>query len=170
MGSAMDRISKTVRSRIMSRIRKVGNKSTERRFRAALTATGFRGWTMHARHILGCPDFVFATQRIAIFVDGCFWHGCKKCCRPPQSNLPYWKNKLRRNRERDRTVTRSLRKDKWRVIRFWEHHIRRDLRNAIRLVGSSLAVRAFRQHNNRNITAVRHDNKSQRQRRIDGRS
>ena len=69
------------------------------------------------------PDFVFRKARVAVFVDGCFWHGCPKHCKLPVNNRAFWRRKLAVNRARDRLVTRSLRRLGWRVIRLWEHEL-----------------------------------------------
>ena len=72
------------------------------------------------------PDFSFARWRLAVFVDGCFWHGCPACARRPASNTTYWTAKLDRNMERDHEQTERLRKANWTVIRLWGHEISRD--------------------------------------------
>ena len=71
------------------------------------------------------PDFVFRQQRLAIFVDGCFWHGCPKHSNMPANNRAFWMKKLTGNQTRDRLVTRTLRKNGWRVLRVWEHELRK---------------------------------------------
>ena len=71
------------------------------------------------------PDFVFAKQRLAVFVDGCFWHGCPRHGTKPKGNAAFWKKKLERNRARDREVNRALRRAGWRVMRIWEHELAR---------------------------------------------
>jgi DNA mismatch endonuclease (patch repair protein) len=67
------------------------------------------------------PDVVFTRQRLVVFVDGCFWHGCPEHGSKPRSNVTYWEAKLARNRARDQRVADGLRTDGWRVIRVWEH-------------------------------------------------
>jgi DNA mismatch endonuclease (patch repair protein) len=74
---------------------------------------------------MGKPDFVFASSKLAIFVDGCFWHGCPQHGRSPTSNTEYWQTKLKRNQVRDRLVSRTLRKGGWSVLRVWEHDLRK---------------------------------------------
>jgi DNA mismatch endonuclease, patch repair protein len=69
------------------------------------------------------PDFVFPKIRLALFVDGCFWHGCPKHATQPKGNRAFWKNKFARNKERDVLVTRTLRSANWRVLRIWEHEL-----------------------------------------------
>jgi DNA mismatch endonuclease, patch repair protein len=67
------------------------------------------------------PDVVLVGARVAVFVDGCFWHGCPAHARKPRSNTDYWGPKLESNIERDRRVDRALADDGWRVVRVWEH-------------------------------------------------
>ena len=116
-----------VRSRIMARNRSHGTKATERRLRALLVRHGIRGWKLGLRSaITGRPDFIFSRARLAVFVDGCFWHGCRRCRTIPVSNRPFWAAKIAGNRKRDRQVTRRLRKEGWKVLRVWEHELRTD--------------------------------------------
>ena len=68
----------------------------------------------------GKPDFVFRATRVAVFVDGCYWHGCSRHCRIPASNRPYWLQKITSNKTRDRLVNRTLLRAGWRVLRIWE--------------------------------------------------
>jgi len=75
---------------------------------------------MHVSDLPGSPDFCFPSDKLALFVDGCFWHGCPTCYRPPKSNVPYWRLKIERNRKRDLKVKRELRKLGWTILRFWE--------------------------------------------------
>src|ERR1700740_1196337 len=111
------------RSRIMGRIRSKGNRSTEWDFRLVLVRAGLRGWLLHPNQVFGTPDFYFPSKRVAVFIDGCFWHGCPKCYRLPGDNRPYWKRKMLSNRLRDRTRTRELRPRNWHVLRIWEHSL-----------------------------------------------
>ena len=122
----MDILSKEERSQRMSAVRSTGNRSTEWKLRAALVRHGISGWKMHARWLPGVPDFVFPKLHVAIFIDGCFWHGCPQCRRPlPRANRAYWTAKLKSNVAKARSVSKSLRKDGFRVIRIWEHEIRK---------------------------------------------
>ncbi len=77
------------------------------------------------------PDFVFPKLRLAVFVDGCFWHGCPKHATKPWNNAAFWRRKFAANQSRDRLVTRTLRKNGWRVLRIWEHELKR--KNTVRL-------------------------------------
>lgn len=73
--------------------------------------------------MFGQPDFVFPAERVAVFVDGCFWHGCPRHCRIPASNVTFWQRKFEANTQRDLLVTRTLRQLGWRVVRIWEHSL-----------------------------------------------
>ena len=126
------------RSEIMSRIKSRGNRSTEGRLRGQLVAAGIRGWRMQARDLPGSPDFVFDSERVAVFVDGCFWHGCKRCRNIPASNRRFWQEKIEGNRRRDRRVSRALRRDGWSVVRIWEHDLKSG-KKALRRVQRALA-------------------------------
>ncbi len=110
----------------MSRIRGSGNATTELRLIALLRAARVTGW--RRRYPLpGKPDFTFPLSRLALFVDGCFWHG-HDCGRnlTPKRNAAFWQNKVARNQRRDRVVGRQLRALGWRVIRVWECALARD--------------------------------------------
>lgn len=115
------------RSKAMSAVKGKGNKTTERRLRSALASAGIAGWRMHPRDIPGRPDFFFADSGLAVFVDGCFWHGCAKCGHYPKANASFWKAKIDRNRERDEGKTKELRRAGCNVIRFWEHELQQNL-------------------------------------------
>lgn len=82
-----------------------------------------RGWRVQARDLLGVPDFVFDKERLAIFVDGCFWHGCPQCYRRPKSSRKYWDAKVQGNMARDKKVRGKLRRAGWSIIRIWEHEL-----------------------------------------------
>jgi DNA mismatch endonuclease, patch repair protein len=115
-----DWLSRKQRSRNMASIRSAGNKSTEEAFLKLLRSSKISGWRRHLP-LPGKPDFSFPRQRIAIFIDGCFWHGCPRCYRLPEDNRPYWKKKLARNKERDGQITGEFRARGWKVLRIWEH-------------------------------------------------
>ncbi|MEQ1859800.1 MAG: very short patch repair endonuclease [Chthoniobacteraceae bacterium] len=107
------------RSAVMAAIRGSGNRDTELRMMALFRANGITGWRRNAR-VFGKPDFVFRAVKVAVFVDGCFWHGCPRHATKPATRAEWWAAKLARNALRDREVTRTLRKDGWRVLRVWE--------------------------------------------------
>ena len=113
------------RSELMSRIRSRGNKKTELALLDLLRKHKLKGWRRH-QPLPGTPDFVFRKERLALFVDGCFWHGCLMHSSPPVKNRAFWKRKLDANKTRDRKVTRTLRSQGWRVLRIWEHDLRRE--------------------------------------------
>lgn len=94
-----------------------------------------RGWRyrLHARpepNVRATADILFPRHRVAVFVDGCFWHGCPDHTRPLRSNQAYWREKIARNQARDRASTKRLEEAGWRVVRIWEHvpaHIAGDI-------------------------------------------
>jgi DNA mismatch endonuclease, patch repair protein len=118
-----DWLSREQRSRNMTSIRSKGNATTEGAFLRLLRNAKISGWRRHL-NLPGKPDFVFRSRRLAIFIDGCFWHGCPRCYRLPEDNRPYWKAKVLSNRLRDRRRTRELRLLDWRVLRVWEHSLK----------------------------------------------
>ena len=110
------------RSQVMAAIRSRGNKATELRLASILRAARITGWWRH-QPLPGHPDFIFRHQRLAVFVDGCFWHGCRWHCRMPKSRTAFWNPKIARNKRRDHAVRLLLRKQGWRVLRLWEHSL-----------------------------------------------
>jgi DNA mismatch endonuclease (patch repair protein) len=104
----------------MAAIRGAGNVTTELRLAKILRKHRITGWRRHLE-LPGKPDFAFPKQKVAIFVDGCFWHFCPRCTKNPKRNVKYWIEKKRRNKSRDRKVSRQLNDKGWLVLRFWEH-------------------------------------------------
>jgi DNA mismatch endonuclease (patch repair protein) len=119
-----DVFSRRQRSLVMSRVRGKGNLATEVRLVSIFRLYKITGWRRHQR-LFGRPDFIFRGARVAIFVDGCFWHSCPKHGSKPTSNAAFWMRKLDRNRARDALVNRNLRKSGWRVLRIWQHDLGR---------------------------------------------
>lgn len=117
-----DVFTKKKRSEVMSRIKGKGNKDTELAMIQILRRNRISGWRRN-QAVLGKPDFVFSKQRIALFVDGCFWHGCSKHSNMPKNNREFWEKKLRQNKERDKFVSHELKRAGWKVIRIWEHEL-----------------------------------------------
>lgn len=115
----------------MSRIRGRGNKDTELALAKLLRAHRIIGWRRN-QPVFGKPDFVFRKIKLAVFVDGCFWHGCPTHATKPRNNAGFWRKKLAANKARDRLVSRTLRRDGWRVLRVWEHELAR--KNQARLL------------------------------------
>ncbi len=118
-----DKVDRETRSKIMASVRSKGNRSTEERLRVILTQAGITGWREQASDLPGVPDFVFDNERLAIFVDGCFWHGCPRCYRRPQSSQSYWDAKVQNNVSRDKRLRAKLRRQHWSVLRIWEHSL-----------------------------------------------
>jgi DNA mismatch endonuclease Vsr len=85
--------------------------------------SGLRGYRKHWK-VQGRPDFAWPGRKIAVFVDGCFWHGCTKCKYLPRTNTAFWQNKIETNQARDKRVRRSLRTQGWTVLKFWEHEVK----------------------------------------------
>jgi DNA mismatch endonuclease (patch repair protein) len=131
-----DFLAKETRSRVMSRIRSRDTKP-ELALRRALFASGERGWRCHNRALPGKPDLAFTRWRVAIFVDGCFWHGHPDFFTPGKSGA-YWDAKIERTKERDRLANAALAADGWTVLRFWDFEIEQDLRACVAAVRSAL--------------------------------
>jgi DNA mismatch endonuclease (patch repair protein) len=112
------------RSAVMRAIRSSGNRETEIKFIEILRHARIKGWRRKFP-LVGRPDFCFPKARIAVFVDGCFWHGCPTHGRKPTSNIGYWHTKLARNKARDAEVVLGLQKKGWFAIRVWEHDLAR---------------------------------------------
>ena len=113
------RVDKKTRSRIMSSI-KGSNTKMELAVKPALEALGFR---YQPKEVFGKPDFAHLGQMVAIFLDGCFWHGCPEHYKAPEDNADMWAAKVERNKARDDAVIKLLEDSGWRVIRIWEHKL-----------------------------------------------
>lgn len=109
----------------MARIRSRDTKP-ELALRRALWALGIRGWRVHCRSLPGKPDLAFTRWRVAVFVDGCFWHGHPDYFTPGKS-ATYWDAKIERTRERDRIANETLASAGWRVVRLWDFEVEEDL-------------------------------------------
>jgi DNA mismatch endonuclease (patch repair protein) len=115
----MDHVSKEVRSKIMATVRSKGNRTTEVALGRLLWAAGLRGYRKQWP-VDGKPDFAWPGLKVAVFVDGCFWHGCARCKYLPRSNTAFWRNKIETNKRRDRRVSARLRRAGWKVLRIRE--------------------------------------------------
>jgi DNA mismatch endonuclease (patch repair protein) len=124
------------RSDIMRRVRSEQT-SPELRLRLEFRKQHITGFRAHDDRLPGHPDFAFRSGQVAIFVDGCFWHGCPKCYRRPGSNRAYWDDKVARNIQRAGVVNRTLRDRGWTVLRLWEHELR-DMPSVLRRVCRAL--------------------------------
>jgi DNA mismatch endonuclease (patch repair protein) len=119
-----DSLNEKDRSARMSLVRARGNKSTELLVENMLIANRLNGWVKHPAEIPGTPDFYFPSSRLAVFVDGCFWHMCPRCGRLPKTRKRFWRDKIDENRRRDNRVRRRLRKLGYATLRIWEHELR----------------------------------------------
>jgi DNA mismatch endonuclease (patch repair protein) len=109
----------------MSAIRGKGNKSTEVKMRMMLVKNGISGFVLHNKELPGKPDFFFQGSNIALFTDGCYWHGCPFCrCSIPKTRTKWWQMKISGNKKRDRRTNSRLKKMGIRVIRTWECQLR----------------------------------------------
>jgi len=112
------------RSRNMRAIRSSRNSTTEKRLAALLRQWQIRGWQSHSRDVVGKPDFLNRHGRVAVFADGCFFHGCPLCGHIPATNRAYWTEKIERNKSRDLRISRTLRRLGYRVVRIRECQLR----------------------------------------------
>lgn len=126
------------RSELMSRVHSSGNATTETRMVNLLNETGLEGWEQRSS-LLGKPDFIWPIEKVALFVDGCFWHGhnCKRNL-TPKRNMAEWQEKIIRNKKRDRKVTRELKKQGWRVVRIWECRLAREPKRSVNRIKKAL--------------------------------
>ena len=125
MSLVTDFVSKDKRSKIMRAIRSKGNETTEIALIRLFRENKIVGWRRNFK-LQGKPDFVFPNSDLVVFVDGCFWHG--HTCLKPRDSLKkgFWKEKIERNKERDKLVNKELRKDGWKIIRIWECEIEKN--------------------------------------------
>ena len=112
------------RSDIMRHVRSKENKSTELKLIEIFKSLGIKGWRRNYS-VVGHPDFVFPKRRVAIFVDGCFWHGHDCRNTRPADNAEYWQKKRQRNVEHDQLVTAMFEQRGWTVIRIWECELKK---------------------------------------------
>ena len=120
----VDIFDKAKRSSVMSKVRSTGNKSTELRLIELFKTIGLTGWRRNYP-VMGKPDFVFLEQRVAVFVDGCFWHGHDCRNTHPSANPNYWAQKRERNMRRDADITTLFEKRGWTVLRIWECELKK---------------------------------------------
>lgn len=119
----MDTVSKKKRSEIMSRVKSKDSK-IEVAFRKELWRRGYR-YLKNSTRYFGKPDIVLPKHKTVIFIDSCFWHGCKQHCRIPSTRTEFWTLKIERNRKRDKTVNAYYKNIQWNAIRIWEHDLKR---------------------------------------------
>lgn len=126
------------RSNNMRAIRSSGNRTTELRLASLLRAYGIRGWCRQPPDVFGNPDVAFPRTSVAVFVDGCFWHGCPRCGHVPKTNSAYWVAKIERNVRMDSRITRKLRSRGYSVIRIWECQLRKQPERCINRIRRAL--------------------------------
>jgi DNA mismatch endonuclease (patch repair protein) len=119
-----DIFSKKKRSEIMSKVRSKDSK-IEVEFRKKLWKLGFR-YRKNSTRYFGKPDIVLPKYKTVIFIDSCFWHGCKKHGSMPQTRKKFWEAKIERNKQRDKEVNKYYKKSDWKIFRIWEHDISHD--------------------------------------------
>lgn len=112
-------------SRVMS-ANKGKDTTPEMLLRRLLSSNGIRGYRQNWKKAPGRPDVAFPKRKIAIFIDGCFWHGCKKCYVAPKTNSRFWKQKIERNQKRDIRNSQELKKLGWTCVRIWEHELKKN--------------------------------------------
>ncbi len=125
-----------VRSEVMRRVRG-RDTGPEMKLRRALFALGARGWRCHRRNLPGKPDIAFGKLKLAVFVDGAFWHGHPTKYWEGRSG-PYWDKKIARNVERDGVANEQLASLGWTVLRFWDFEVEKDSESVARKILSSL--------------------------------
>lgn len=141
LSPSTDIYSEARRSEIMSHVRGRGNRVTEIALAKILRKYGITGWRRHLP-FPGRPDFAFPLLRLAIFVDGCFWHMCPFHSSMPVRNRSFWEGKLTMNVIRDRRARRRLRAAGWKVIRIWQHELRpTNQRRCVRRIQAAIASR-----------------------------
>jgi DNA mismatch endonuclease, patch repair protein len=130
-------------SKVM-RSNKAKNTSPELLFRKLLSANGIRGYRLHKNDLPGRPDIVFTKQKLAIFVNGCYWHRCPYCNLPlPKSNQDFWREKFKNNKLRDKKKIIELEKLGWSVITAWECQIKSDGTEIYRELKESIGTQPF---------------------------
>ena len=122
----MDNLSELQRKKCMSLIRCKDTKA-EVLFRDLLHRNGIRGYRKNYKKVKGRPDLYFGKVKLAVFIDGCFWHKCPKCFTRSKTRRSYWDKKVRYNVKRDNVVKEDLLEQGVVVLRFWEHSILNDI-------------------------------------------
>lgn len=114
---------------------KARNTIPELRLRKALWVQGKRGYRLHKKQLPGRPDIAFSKKKVAIFVNGCFWHRCPYCkLKTPGTNRAFWAEKFKKNRARDKKKVAALQKEGWRVYVVWECKLERDQEKTARKI------------------------------------
>ena len=135
-----DIVNKKKRSEIMRAIKDKDSK-IEKTLRKELSGLDLK-YRKNVSYLNGKPDIAFTRKKIVIFLDSCFWHGCKNHSRMPQTNRLYWKEKIEKNKTRDLEIDKFYKKIGWEVLRFWEHSLKNNLPKIIKKVQTALKTRA----------------------------
>lgn len=123
-----------VTSRVMS-ANKAKNTRPEVMFRKALWAANIKGYRLHWKKVPGRPDIAFPSQKVAIFINGCFWHRCPNCKLPmPRSNSSFWQEKFNKNIERDKKKIKLLNEANWKTLVIWECELKTELEKNVEKV------------------------------------
>ena len=128
----IDVFSKSQRSYNMSRV-KCRDTKPEIKLRKELHRHGLKGYRTRS-NLYGKPDIIFTKYKLAIFVDGCFWHKCPVCFKRPSTRTDFWDKKIEKNTLRDKEVNKKLASDGWKILRFWEHEINKNINNVIKKI------------------------------------
>ncbi|SFH39340.1 T/G mismatch-specific endonuclease [Desulfotomaculum arcticum] len=119
-----DKYPKETRRKMMQSVKSKGTK-IEDKISHDLWKQGIR-FRRNVKNLFGKPDIAIKKYKIAIFIDSCFWHGCKEHCRVPKSNIEFWESKFKRNALRDKNVTEYYQLNNWNLLRIWEHELKED--------------------------------------------
>lgn len=118
---------KEITSRIMSSI-KDRNTKPELAIRKAMWDNGIKGYRLYWKKVPGKPDIAFPSKKVAIFVNGCYWHRCPNCNpSTPKSNVEFWNDKFQKNVERDKRKVQQLKQLEWEVLTLWECQIKKNM-------------------------------------------
>jgi DNA mismatch endonuclease (patch repair protein) len=147
----VDHLSPEGRSRVMAAIRSKDTKP-ELALRAALRAVGATGYRVHLRTLPGKPDVAFTRWKVAVFVDGVFWHGHPDHF-DPDTATDYWRTKIARNQERDQETDAALSNSGWRVIRMWDKDVKANLTGCVTAVLAALEDAG--RYSTRDVTVTR---------------
>lgn len=131
-----DNLNPADRTRTMQAVKSKDSKM-EVKFRSSLWRRGFR-FFKNVKSLPGKPDVVFPKKKIAIFLDSCFWHGCPLHLKLPVSNADYWRNKIEKNRNRDKEINTIYKEMNWKILRIWEHDLKTDFESCLVKVTQNL--------------------------------
>jgi len=134
-----DVLTPTQRKYNMSQI-KGKNTSPEIIIRKLLYSKGIRGYRIHYP-LIGKPDIVFIKRRLVVFIDGCYWHKCPECFTIPQTRTEFWLEKINKNVARDNKINHQLVNEGWKVLRFWEHDVRKNPEEIVDTIISGIKER-----------------------------